>query len=134
MYTAGSHTATSEMVSTSDLHKILDFTIKANPKWDKIGLGLGLTDSTLQAIAKKHNNDPEDCYLEVLREWINNAKGAGPTWDNLVETFHTDSVQFGSLANELAKSYCPRLQNTTRNPNPTELECKTTIISTSRTY
>ena len=91
-----------------------------------------MTDSTLEAFRKRHNNDSEDCYLEVLREWLNNAKGTGPTWDNLVEAFRKEYVQFGSLANEVAKKYCPRLQDElclTGNSNPADLECKSAVKS-----
>ena len=40
-------------------------------KWRAIGLALGFTPRELDIIEKKYQGDPEECYPELIRRWLN---------------------------------------------------------------
>ena len=57
----------------------------AKAKWEKIGLGLGLSCSTLDQIRSDKHNEPGQCLYATLKAWINSEdKLAEVTWRALI--------------------------------------------------
>ena len=98
-------------LSTEELETVLDSTIDAKSKWYKVGLGLGVRLPRLDAIKAENSNDLDACYTEMLKEWLNNPRGAGPTWSDIVRSLRSNYVRLGSLANEVSEKFCPHLQH-----------------------
>lgn len=63
--------------------------------WGRIAVALRLPPSLKSLIAKTHSNNPEDCLLAVVEEWLkenyNVQKYGHPSWRVLVEAV-ADSI------------------------------------------
>ncbi len=92
-------------LSLEDLLDVLTAAYPARNKWYYIGLNLGITADTLEAI-KGQFDDPKDCLCEVLKPWL---KGISPraSWRALVDALRNIIVGEDKLASKLEKQYCP---------------------------
>ena len=90
------------MLSIDDLHQVQVATWEARAKWYNCGLALGLTAGTLDAISKSKNSDCDECFREILKEWLKRA-GSPPTWHALCTALKDPSVGLGKLAKKLRK-------------------------------
>ena len=97
-----------ESLSIDDLQDVLDATIDVKHLWLKMGLALRLRQPVLDGFATKHHNDPDDCYHEVLKEWLNNVPN--PSWEKLVKALQSDCVRHSNIADKIAKDHCPHMQ------------------------
>ena len=79
------------------MHKTQNFTWDARSKWYNVGLALGISADTLDAIRRNHQGICEDCYTTVLREWLREE----PTLSSLAEALRSPSVNMGHLAEQL---------------------------------
>ena len=73
-------------------------------KWYNVGLHLGVSIATLDAI-KEQYNDPPDCLRETLRTWLKSYPSS-PTWNNIVDALRSSTVGEVSLAADLQHKYC----------------------------
>ncbi len=83
---------------------MLDELHEFQAKWEKIGLGLGVTRGILEAI-KLQYQDPLDCLRAVLREWLKSLPG--PSWEGLVQVLRRPAIGERSLATKLEMKFCP---------------------------
>ena len=77
-------------------HKVAD-------KWKVIGVFLGIPEGKLADIAKKCQDNPHKCLVEMLETWLKRVHPPA-TWATIV-----DAVEFlgeGQLGKELEKKYC----------------------------
>ncbi len=72
-------------------------------KWYNIGLGLGLTAGTLEAM-KAPFKEQEDCLRDMLKEWLN--RSPNPSWQSLIRVLRSPIVGKEPLASYLEKQYC----------------------------
>ena len=77
---------------------------KVRPKWRRIGIELGLTPDTLDAIEQRYHN-PEDRLERTLFEWL---KKGSATWRQIVEALFSCVVGETMLSQELEEKYCQK--------------------------
>ena len=69
-------------------------------KWHDIGMELGFDSTTLQAIRVLHSqNKPEECYRDMLKEWIESSEDAN--WKNLLDVLRKPTMNFKYLATKI---------------------------------
>ena len=73
-------------------------------KWYEIGLQLGVSVGTLNAI-KKDYHSTSDCLRETLTIWLKTSPSP-PTWNNIVDVLRRSTVGELRLAADLEKKYC----------------------------
>jgi hypothetical protein len=76
-------------------------------KWFNIGLKLGISPSTLNAIKKKNSQDPDNCLTDMLEYWLNNGKPK-PSWEAVANALKSRMVGYAQLAEQLPQqnTYC----------------------------
>ena len=77
---------------------------KGRPKWYNIGLQLRLVAGTLDAIRQTKNNDTDDCFTTVLKEWLRRGD-LQPSWTSLAKSLRARSVGLGRLAEQLPNTH-----------------------------
>ena len=69
-------------------------------KWFNIGLKLGISVGTLNAIKKNNSQDPDDCLTAMLEYWLNNGKPK-PSWAAVANALKSPMVGYAHLAEQL---------------------------------
>ena len=87
------------MLSSGELNTVLNLTWDARSKWYNIGLGLGISVGTLDAVKKDHREYCDECYTEVLKRWLRND--LSPTWRALADALRAPSVNMSHIAEQL---------------------------------
>ena len=76
-------------IAEDDAFNVYEEVLPLVGSWGRIALGLGLPPRMKSFIAKKHPNDPKDCLLAVVEEWLmglHNVQRYGhPSWRGLVQ-------------------------------------------------
>ena len=88
-----------------DLKVVKNFIWDAYTKWYHLGVELELDPSDLEAIRTKFNNDPAECFNQVLLDWLM-GKGSACTWKNLATALKAPPIKFSSLSEGIEKKYC----------------------------
>ena len=70
-------------------------------QWYNIGLELGLTAGTLDAIKQTNHHDVKDCFREVLKEWLSRTD-LNPSLNNLANALKARPVGLEELAEQLS--------------------------------
>lgn len=89
---------------TSKINSINSITccVGVYAKWHIIGMELGLEVTVLQAIRRLYpQNTPEECYRDMLKEWIETSEGAN--WKTLLNVFRKPTVNFKYLATKIER-------------------------------
>lgn len=76
----------------------------AKEKWEKIGLGLGLSPTTLQRIGTTNRSDPAKCLYATINAWLrrkDNTSAKPITWRTLIHTLKSAEVGEVDLAERL---------------------------------
>ena len=115
-----------QQLGEKDLLNVMEELADVRAKWYNIGLGLGLSAGTLDAINTEHRNTT-DCLREALKEWL---KSFIPhtTWSKVVQALRCKIVGEAGLAAHLKHKYCvprpvsamsvPAQRTTTTQPLP----------------
>ena len=90
---------------TKDLKVVRNFIWAAYTKWYHLGVELELDPSDLEAIRTKFNNDPAECFNQVLLDWLM-GQGSACTWKNLAIALGAPLVKFSSLSEAIERKYC----------------------------
>ena len=69
-------------------------------KWYNLGLELGLTAGTLDAIQQINGNNVDSCFRSMLKEWLRKSELV-PTWSSLARALREQPVGLGELAQHL---------------------------------
>ena len=85
-----------------DLHKVQDAVWVARAEWYNIGLRLGISADTLDAIAKSHLQQPKECFTDTIKEWLR-SDDPRPTWGALGDALRSPVVGYAHLAENLPK-------------------------------
>ena len=91
-----------DKLTADDLGDVLEAVWEARVKWFNIGLKLGISAGTLNAIKKKNNQDPDDCLTAMLEYWLNNGKPK-PSWTTVANALKSPMVAHAQLAEQLPK-------------------------------
>ena len=89
-------------LNITHLHDIQVAIWDARPKWYNIGLGLGLSADTLDAIVNDHPSKTEDCLTDTIKHWLRNEMPL-PTWKALADVLKSPMVGYAHLAENLPK-------------------------------
>ena len=74
-------------------------------KWYNIGLELGLSPETLDAIELRERGDPDVCLRATLKQWLRKPE-CYPSWERLAESLGASPVGLGDLADRIKKNHC----------------------------
>ena len=69
-------------------------------KWYNIGLQLGLSPETLDAIEQTKRHVVDDCFTETLKLWLRGS-GSRPSWSCLARALKEQTVGLVVLAEKL---------------------------------
>ena len=89
-----------DCLGIDNLGDVLESVWDARVKWFNIGLKLGISVGTLNAIKKNNNQDPDDCLTAMLEYWLNNGKPK-PSWAELAKALKSPMVGYKHLAEQL---------------------------------
>ena len=89
-----------DCLGIDNLGDVLESVWEARVKWFNIGLKLGISVGTLNAIKKNNNQDPDDCLTAMLEYWLNNGKPK-PSWAELAKALKSPMVGYAQLAEQL---------------------------------
>ena len=87
-------------LSINDLCDVLELVWEARAKWYNIGLKLGISAGTLNAIKTTNHQNPDDCLTAMIEEWLNNGK-PNPTWAAVAKALRSPMVGYGHLAEQI---------------------------------
>ena len=91
-----------QQLSENDLRMLMEELSNISVKWNDIGLQLGVSIGTLNAI-KKDCNSTSDCLRETLTTWLKTCPS--PTWNNMVDALRSKTVGEMNLAADLEQKY-----------------------------
>ena len=113
------------MLSVDDLHLLMKELNDVRAKWNNIGVQLGVSVGTLDAIRETYS-DPSNCLREALTAWL---KSSLPNkWTNVVDALNV--VGEARLAAELEHKYYSTLdpaQPSTSQPPRSEVAQNMTV-------
>ena len=124
------------VLSVDDLRVVMKELNDVRAKWNNIGVQLGMSVGTLDAIREKYS-DPSDCLRETLTAWL---KSSIPNeWTNVVDALNV--VGEAKLAAELEHKYCsskpvssvPAQETTTTQPLVTTPSPQCSVLPPSST-
>ena len=92
-----------QQLTVDDLRVVMKELNDVRAKWYNIGVQLGVSVGTLDAIEKQYS-DPSDCLIKTLTTWL---KSSTPGWTNVVDALNV--VGETRLAAELEHTYCATL-------------------------
>ena len=87
-------------LGVNDLASVQSATWEGRAKWYNIGLELGLTAGTLDAIRLANQGDPDRCFREVLKMWLSSSE-LHLSWSGLAAALKAPPVGLGQLAEQL---------------------------------
>ena len=83
-----------------DLASVQRAVWEGRAKWYNIGLELGLTPGTLDAIQLNNPHDTDRCFTVTLKEWLSSSE-LRPSWSDLSRSLRASPVGMGHLAEQL---------------------------------
>ena len=86
-------------LSVDDLAPVQEAVWEGRAKWYNIGLALGLTAGTLDAIEQTKRHVTDQCFTETLKMWLKSE--LQPSWGGLAKALRTSPVGLGHLADQL---------------------------------
>ena len=77
----------------------------SKPKWDRLGLSLGLYMPSLESIEDKHRGDVDRCLMKCLTLWLQKADNARlPSWVSLASALRQiDEIAVSEKIIEISK-------------------------------
>ena len=72
-------------------------------KWLNLGLELGLSKGTLDAIQRTNHHVVDDCFRETLAMWLRSYE-LRPSWRSLARSLRAAPVGLGELADQIDPS------------------------------
>ena len=108
----------SEGLSISDLQKVLKELFRARSKWHNFGLELKIDPSDLEAIKVRNNNDPDECFKELLTIWLKQVEPKS-TWATLCSALRSSTVGYERLSQKVKEKFIPMSNGSTN----TESDC-----------
>ncbi|XP_064407259.1 uncharacterized protein LOC135352069 isoform X3 [Halichondria panicea] len=107
----------SDYLTIADLKRLYLVTFDARIKWRNILLILDVPSATIDSIGKEWSNNPDDCYREGLKEWLNEG---GKSWKEMVEALTSPIVGEAHIAQTIERDH---LQSTgPSNPKKLKLQ------------
>ena len=73
---------------------------EARSKWYYLGLKLGISAGTLDAISTSANQNTDACFTDMIKDWLKNGEPR-PTWATLAKALKSPMVGYSQLAEKL---------------------------------
>ena len=89
-----------DLLTEEDLVSVHRKVWEGRAKWYDIGLELGLTARTLDAIQQTMKHDTNNCFTATLKEWLRTSD-LHPSWIYLARALKAPPVGLGHLAEQL---------------------------------
>ena len=86
-------------MTPNDLRRVQDTIWEPRANWYNLGLGLGITPDTLDAIELANQRNPDCCFRAMLTKWLREHQQ--PTWSALSEALTSPSVGLTHLAEQI---------------------------------
>ena len=86
----------------NDLRDVQKVVWEARSRWYNMGLKLGTSPGTLNAIRLTERDDPDLCITHMIKDWLNNGNPQ-PTWAAVAKALKSPIVGYGYLAEQLPK-------------------------------
>jgi hypothetical protein len=90
----------SGLLTEADLAKVQRAVWEGRAKWYNLGLELGLTAGTLDAIQQTNANNVDNCFRAMLTEWLRKLE-LFRTWSSLARSLRAQPVGLEELAEHL---------------------------------
>ena len=87
-------------LTVDDLASVRRAVWDGRAKWYDIGLELGLTAGTLDAIQQTNHDQTDHCFRATLKQWLSRAD-LHPSWSSLAAALRAPPVGLGHLAEQL---------------------------------
>ena len=107
--TCDNSTTVSSPQSTTNIKLLREIVVqKVAAYWDEVSDYLEYEPEYQHLIRKKCHNDPEECCLELLKDWFSSSRGVSPkSWPKLVSVLreikgHASTAE--KIAKDLAKA------------------------------
>ena len=91
----------SDVLSINHLDQVRQAIWEGRIEWRNLGLELKLSPDTLKAISKKYPQSIDECFVEMLSEWL--RSGCRPTWEDMIWALRSPIVGLQALAIKLEK-------------------------------
>ena len=78
-----------ECLSLRDLREVQTSLWEARHRWKQIGLAIGISITTLEAITQTKFHDVDKCFKSMLSIWLNSDS---PCWKTMAEALQSKSV------------------------------------------
>ena len=102
----------SDTLTMEDLKTLVNELFEVRDKWYHLGVQLNMRPSDLKAIRTQYHNDPDDCLLEMLSQWLS-ITTPPPTWQTVVDALYCPAILKPLLAETISEKFCN--QNTGNN-------------------
>ena len=71
-------------------------------EWRNLGLEVGVSADSLEAISRNHPQSVNDCFREMLSEWL--RSGRRPNFKDLIDALESPTVGLENLAGKLRET------------------------------
>ena len=87
------------------LRTVLDSISTLKAEWFNLGVALGLSHDTLRAIECNWPKDAQRCLTETVIAWLDMKDNSQPSWQSLVSTLGSPSVNRIEIATMIAAEH-----------------------------
>ena len=106
----------SDYLTIADLGDLYTTTFDARIKWRNILLVLRISSATIDSIGKEWSNNPDDCYREGLKEWLNEGE---KNWKDVVKALSSPIVGHSDIAKTIVRGHEHAIVQSVSASNPT---------------
>ena len=90
-------------LTEDDLASVQRAVWEGRARWYNLGLELGLSPGTLDAIKLANHSDPGHCFTETLKLWLRSHE-LHPSWSSLARSLRAPPVGLEQLVEHLPNS------------------------------
>ena len=106
----------SDYLTIANLGDLYITTFDARIKWRNILLVLRISSVTIDSIGKEWSNNPDDCYREGLKEWLNEGE---KNWKDVVKALSSPIVGHSDIAKTIVRGHEHAIVQSVSASNPT---------------
>ena len=88
------------MLSSGDLALVQNTIWEARSQWYNIGLGVGISADSLDAIESDNQSRCDHCFRDMLKLWLR-KNHPRPCWSVIADALRSPSVKMSHLAQQL---------------------------------
>jgi len=93
-----------DLLSESDLARLVEEVSMISAQWIYLGMALGLTQESLKDIRAMKPANSDHFLSRMFMQWLQHTQS--PTWSRLVEALRSPMIEENDLADQLEEKYC----------------------------